>query len=135
MRYYEAPTILIGGDGADDVEGASGGDCLIGGSTTFDANLTVLRSLLAEWVRTDVAYADKVAHLTGPAPGGLNAPYFLNASAVIDVTAAINWKAHLEDRTSISRGCQGRSATWFEVSAPAKSWSPPSDVRTPGDTR
>ena len=66
MRYYEAPTILIGGDGADDVEGASGGDCLIGGSTTFDANLTVLRSLLAEWVRTDVAYADKVARWWTP---------------------------------------------------------------------
>ena len=79
-----APAILIGGANQDDLRGRSGRDLIIGGGTTLDANLTALRAILAEWTRTDATYADKVAHLTGSTPGGLNAPYFLNASTSID---------------------------------------------------
>src|SRR5262245_35051448 len=79
-----APAILIGGRGADELEGGSGADLLIGGGTTFDANLTALRAILAEWARTDIGYADKVAHLTGASSGGLNGPYLLNASTLVE---------------------------------------------------
>jgi len=79
-----ASAILIGGGGADDLEGVSGADLVIGGGTTFDANLNALRAILAEWDRTDIGYADKVAHLTGAASGGLNAPYLLTASTLAD---------------------------------------------------
>jgi acid phosphatase len=80
----QAPAILIGGDGRDDLEGESGRDIMVASRTTLDANLTALRAILAEWSRTDIGYADRVAHVTGSAPGGLNAPYLLNAASVID---------------------------------------------------
>src|SRR5262245_30490009 len=79
-----APAILIGGANQDQLKGASGRDLIIAGSTTLDANLTALRAILAEWSRTDATYTTKVAHLTGSIPGGLNAPYFLNTSTLID---------------------------------------------------
>src|SRR5262245_27764972 len=79
-----APTIMIGGANHDELKGVSGRDLMISGSTTFDANLTALRAILAEWTRTDATYATKVAHLTGSTPGGLNAPYFLNADTLVD---------------------------------------------------
>jgi Ca2+-binding RTX toxin-like protein len=79
-----APTIMIGGASHDELKGASGRDLMISGSTTLDANLTALRAILAEWTRTDAIYATKVAHLTGATPGGLNAPYFLDAGTLID---------------------------------------------------
>ncbi|HME99788.1 MAG TPA: acid phosphatase [Terriglobia bacterium] len=79
-----APAILIGGGGSDEIEGRSGADLLIGGRTNFDAHLTALRAILAEWSRTDIDYATKVAHLTGAITGGANAPYFLTSKTLID---------------------------------------------------
>jgi len=55
-----------------------------GGKTNFDAHLTALRAILAEWSRTDIDYATKVAHLTGATAGGANAPYFLTSKTLID---------------------------------------------------
>ena len=54
----------------------------LAGSTLFDANLTALKSLEAEWSRTDVTYDDKVAHLNGTTTGGKNGAYLLNTSTV-----------------------------------------------------
>jgi phospholipase C len=79
-----AASILIGGAGSDHVEGQSGNDLIIGGSTFFDANLSALKALLAEWTRTDIAYVDKVAQITGAASGGKNGAYVLNSSTVFD---------------------------------------------------
>src|SRR5262245_44170200 len=103
-----APTIMIGGANHDELTGASGRDLLIGGRTTLDANLTALRAILAEWTRTDVAYAIKVAHLTGSTAGGLNAPYFLNANTLID-----------DDRRDELAGAEGGSNLYVaRVSGP-----------------
>src|SRR5262245_23306043 len=71
-----SPAILIGGSGVDGLDGLSGNDLLIAATTQFDANLTALTALLLEWSRTDVSYAEKVAHLTGTGTDGRNAPYF-----------------------------------------------------------
>ena len=79
-----APSILIGGSGSDRLAGGSGNDILIGGVTQFDANIAALKSILAEWTRTDASYNQKVADLTGGSTGGLNGSYFLNTATVFD---------------------------------------------------
>src|SRR5262249_7948947 len=79
-----APAILIGGAGDDEIKGRSGADLLIGCKTNFDANLTALRAILAEWSRTDIDCGTKVAPLTGATAGGTNAPYFFTSKTLID---------------------------------------------------
>jgi phospholipase C len=76
------PSILIGGGGRDHLQAGSGAAILIAGTTNFDANLKVLKTLEAEWSRTDETYAQKVAHLTGGATGGLNGSNVLDATTV-----------------------------------------------------
>jgi phospholipase C len=76
------PTILIGGSGHEQLNGGSGAALLIAGTTPFDANLEVLKSLEAEWSRTDESYEEKVAHLNGGATGGQNGSYVLDNTTV-----------------------------------------------------
>jgi uncharacterized delta-60 repeat protein len=79
--------ILLGGLGADALHGGSGEDVLIGGITDYDANLTALRALRTEWVRTDAAYATRIQHLRGLQSGGLNGAYVLTGSTIHDDNA------------------------------------------------
>jgi len=76
--------ILIGGAGLSMLQAGSGGDILIGGTTTYDNNAAALAALLAEWSRTDISYATRIAHLTSG--GGLNVTtngnVLLNSSTV-----------------------------------------------------
>jgi uncharacterized delta-60 repeat protein len=76
--------ILISGPGADVLHAGGGGDILIGGTTDWDANLTALAALRAEWGRTDLAYQDRINHLDGTVAGGLNGSYLLNAQTAHD---------------------------------------------------
>jgi hypothetical protein len=62
-------SLLIGGKGADWITGSSGGDILIGDSTTFDANISALASILAEWQSSN-SYSTRVSDLKNG--GGLN---------------------------------------------------------------
>jgi phospholipase C len=83
------PSILIGGAGADRIVAGTGSTILIAGSTDFDANAAALRALLNEWSSSGETFAQKVAHLTGGAPGGLNeltpsTTYLLTAGTVHD---------------------------------------------------
>jgi hypothetical protein len=55
---------------------------LIGGTTAYDNNAAALAALLAEWGRTDIDYATRIAHLTGSLSGGLNGMDLLNTSTV-----------------------------------------------------
>jgi eukaryotic-like serine/threonine-protein kinase len=75
--------LLIGGAGSDTLYAGSGGDILIGGHTSYDNDLAALAAVMAEWGRTDVDYATRVAHLSGSL-GGLNGSYLLNATTVFD---------------------------------------------------
>ena len=70
-----APTRLYAG---------SGGDILMGGTTTYDSNLTALAFTMAEWDRTDVSYTTRVKQLSGSLSGGLNGSYFLSSTTVFD---------------------------------------------------
>jgi Ca2+-binding RTX toxin-like protein len=80
--------ILIGGAGQATLDAGSGGDILIGSTTAYDNNAAALAAILAEWTRTDIDYATRIAHLTGSMSGGLNHNsdgttfYFLNNSTV-----------------------------------------------------
>jgi phospholipase C len=76
------PSILIGGSGHEQLSGGSGATLLIAGTTKFDANLEALKSLEAEWSRTDESYEEKVAHLNGGATGGQNGFYVLDNTTV-----------------------------------------------------
>jgi hypothetical protein len=76
------PDLLIGGLGADVLDGGPGEDLLIGGTTSHDGNLTALDALMAEWTRTDLPYAARIAHLQSG--GGLNGTTVLNTATVFD---------------------------------------------------
>ncbi|MFO0881652.1 MAG: calcium-binding protein [Gemmataceae bacterium] len=76
--------ILIGGADADTLTGGANDDILIGGSTTYDANISALNAIMAEWGRSDVAYATKVARINGTATGGLNGSFRFNDAAITD---------------------------------------------------
>src|SRR5262249_1883264 len=79
--------LQIGGLGSDTLHAGSGGDILIGCRTDYDNDLTALASIMAEWGRTDIGYQDRINHLTGSVPGGLNGTVFLNALTVHDDAA------------------------------------------------
>ncbi|HEY2343935.1 MAG TPA: calcium-binding protein, partial [Chthoniobacteraceae bacterium] len=81
--------VLIGGVGGDTLQGGKNSDLLIGGTTAFDANVTALSAILAEWSST-TAYATKIAHLLGTKFGGLNGSILLNPATVSDDGAANN---------------------------------------------
>src|SRR5205807_1100027 len=66
----------------DTLRAGSGGDILIGGTTTYDGNAAALVAVLAEWGRTDIDYVTRIAHLAGSTSGGLNGSSLLNASTV-----------------------------------------------------
>lgn len=81
---------VIGGTGADVIHGNATEDMLVaatiayGNETTSVLDRTAVDALMAEWRRTDISYAARIAHLTGTTGGGLNGAYVLNASTVFD---------------------------------------------------
>jgi Ca2+-binding RTX toxin-like protein len=80
------PDVLIGGGGSDTLNAGSGGDVLIGGITAFDANLTALEAVLAEWDSSD-SYQARVRDLFGNGGVGQNGYTYLNQAAVINDVA------------------------------------------------
>jgi uncharacterized repeat protein (TIGR01451 family) len=68
--------ILLGGAGTDTLKGNDGDDILLAGSSSYDeastSNQAALCGIQAEWLRTDLVYDVRVAHLSGAADGGLN---------------------------------------------------------------
>jgi hypothetical protein len=73
---------LLGGTDLDALLGGAGEDILAHGTTTYDVFDAPFASVLAEWRRTDLAYAQRVAHLkTG---GGLNGANLLDATTLLD---------------------------------------------------
>jgi hypothetical protein len=81
-----ASDVLIGGHGFDSVLGGEGGsagsDLMISDATDYDNNFTGLVAIWAEWIRTDISFEMRRAHLDGSQAGGANGGYVLNASTV-----------------------------------------------------
>jgi Ca2+-binding RTX toxin-like protein len=67
-------SVAGGGEGADTLKGNDGDDILLAGSSSYDeaSNQAALCGIQAEWLRTDLGYAVRVAHLTGATDGGLS---------------------------------------------------------------
>ena len=61
---------------------------MIAGVTAHDANQAALAAIQQEWVRTDLGFAARVAHLEGGA-GGLNGSTFLIATAAAGQTETV----------------------------------------------
>jgi Ca2+-binding RTX toxin-like protein len=79
--------LIVGDEGVDVLRGGAGEDIMIGARTKFTysrIDLDAVFSWSAEWVRTDVDYADRIAHLMGTASGGANGAYLLDESTVWD---------------------------------------------------
>ena len=76
--------LAIGGSGDDRIDGGNGEDILIAGLTSFDAfsaaAVQALFAIQSEWLRTDQNYEQRVNHLSGTAPGGLNGTFLLRAT-------------------------------------------------------
>jgi Ca2+-binding RTX toxin-like protein len=104
--------LVIGGSGADRVHGNAADDILVGGFATYGNEIThavnhsALDAIMAEWTRTDLTYAARVAHLLGTTGGGINGSNLLNSSSVFgDATidllfgdASLDWfLTNLED--------------------------------------
>jgi Ca2+-binding RTX toxin-like protein len=85
--------LLVGGSGVDALAGGTGAgeDLLVGGAIVYyleapgAVDLTALYAVRAEWARTDLAYADRVARLGGTDSGGFE--YVINATTVTDDAA------------------------------------------------
>jgi len=80
-------TIFVGGGGRDTFTGSEGDDILIAGATIYDNNNAANRAawcaIVDEWVHGK-DYKARVQHLTGATAGGLNGPYLLNYTTVVD---------------------------------------------------
>lgn len=76
---------LVGGLGSDLVMGNNNDDILVGGVYSQERNLDAIRAIQAEWTRTDVNYAGRIANLTNGT--GLNGGYVLNETNVFDDNA------------------------------------------------
>jgi Ca2+-binding RTX toxin-like protein len=62
--------LLVGGTGADILKGEDGDDILVAGPLRYDADVTKLAAILAEWRRTDLTFQQRMDHLRNG--GGLN---------------------------------------------------------------
>jgi len=84
--------LIFAGSGADTVDGGAGEDVLLAGLLTYFDEATgavdsqALAAIRAEWTRTDLKYAARIANLTNG--GGLNGTYVLNNTTVLDDGAA-----------------------------------------------
>jgi len=79
--------LLLGGIGADTLQGNEGNDLLVADRTVHDLNAAALMAIQAEWTST-ASYAFRVLHLSG-LPGGLNGANFLRVGTdVFDDGAA-----------------------------------------------
>jgi len=87
-------SILIGGNhtggGAATLQGGNAGDLIIAGTTTYDTNgpagginLAALNAIMAEWSNANVAFATRVAHITGTQSGGRNGTTYLRAGTEV----------------------------------------------------
>jgi hypothetical protein len=84
-----ARNLLIGGNGADLLTGANAnqGDIIIAGITSYDSNLVALKAIRGEW-KESTPVNNRIDHLNGSTPGGLNVPYYLNVGSVFLDNAA-----------------------------------------------
>jgi hypothetical protein len=75
-----------GGAGGDQLTGGGGDNILIAGHTAYDQNLLALETIMKEWLRTDLTFAQRLSLIQNG--GDPNEPYLLNSSTVFADTLA-----------------------------------------------
>ncbi len=75
--------VIVGGGGLDTIKTGNGNNLVIGGSTVYDETDPSLRSILNEWVRTDITTAQKKLNLANGVGSG-NAVKLVAGKTVID---------------------------------------------------
>ena len=71
--------MLIGGPGSDSMDGGSGADLLLGGSTSIDDDAALVSLIMAEWSSSNT-YIERVNNLrdgSGTPGGGVNGMLYL----------------------------------------------------------
>lgn len=97
--------ILVGGTGLDFLDGGLSDDILIAAKLSYyneanrSINLAAFQKLRDEWARSDlVSYNDRINHLNGSVPGGLNtSSYLLNTSTLTNDANAVDTVYGRED--------------------------------------
>jgi hypothetical protein len=79
--------VLIGGLGVDSLTGGNGNDLLIGNKVAYEDDMSAMGLVRSEWARTDNSITERMDHLTGALPGGLNGAYFLNTGTISEDSA------------------------------------------------
>jgi Ca2+-binding RTX toxin-like protein len=72
--------VLIGGDQKDQLDGGAGEDLLSAGDTNLGNDLYKLVPVATEWNRTDLPFAQRLAHITSGGPGAKNGGNLINAN-------------------------------------------------------
>ena len=101
--------VLVGGLGADSLAGGNGNDLLVGNRLAYEEDLAAMQLVRQEWARTDVPIGDRMAHLSGDLAGGLNGSYFLTPTTILEDSA-------IDD-------LRGNAGTDWFFSAPSGSWA------------
>jgi Ca2+-binding RTX toxin-like protein len=98
--------LLIGGLGADSIDGSLSDDLVIGGRLSYDKerNDDALLAILAERTRTDVDYLKRTKRIRVLASGGLNGNTYLN-----------NHSLYADHEGDVLRGNQGKDLFAGEV--------------------
>ncbi len=120
--------ILIADTGAASLIGGSGDNILIGDQTIYDSNLTALSAIFAEWSRTNITFAQRLADLTSYSKTSLNGndlltPFTVFASGASDALfdgAGLNWNILTVGQDSVTIA-EGQSLTMTPTAVPPTS--------------
>lgn len=120
--------ILIADTGAASLIGGSGDNILIGDPTIYDANLTALTAIFAEWSRTNCSFPQRLADLTSYSKTSLNGydlltPFTVFASGASDALldgAGLNWNILTVGQDSVTIA-EGQSLTMTPTAVPPTS--------------
>jgi hypothetical protein len=82
LRGGTGRNLIIGGAGPDRIIGGGGDNILVAGTTAYDTNLSALETIMAEWLRTDLTFRQRIDFIQSG--GDPSEPYQLNASTVSD---------------------------------------------------
>ncbi len=107
--------ILVGGLGSDTLVGGPGEDILIAGRTSHDASVDAWLALQSEWANTTRSFASRVSNLRGATSGGLNGNAYLRVDSVFGDSDAVDSLTGNESPTAINY-----HSDWF--------WAEASDV-------
>jgi Ca2+-binding RTX toxin-like protein len=126
MKGLGGRDVLIGGEGADSIDGGAGEDLIVAGATYYDIRLRALLTIMTEWGRTDLGYAQRITNLR-------NGVMITGVASTPDAIVRLVRGTTVSDDMSVDRLTGGRETDWFwaqdryYLSSPL---APPRDILT-----